>query len=51
MSASRPSRKGRLSVLFLKVAAAAGTIVELVGNLWGPVRVHGAATPPRRRRR
>ena len=48
MSASRPSRKNWLRVLFLRAAAAVGTVVDVVFNLWGPGRVHGSATPPRR---
>ena len=48
MSASRPSRKSWLTVLFLRAAAAIGTVVDVVLNLWGPGRVHGSATPPRR---
>jgi len=48
MSASRPSHKGWPTVLFLRAAAAVGTVVDVVFNLWGPGRVHGSATPPRR---
>ena len=48
MSASRPSHKGWPTVLFLRAAAAVGTVVDIVLNLWGPGRVHGSASPPRR---
>lgn len=51
MSAPRPSQKNWYAVLFFKVAAAVGTIIDIVCNLWGPARVHGSATPPRRKPR
>ena len=51
MSAPRPPRKNWYAVLFFKIAAAAGTIIDTVFNFWGPVRVHGSATPPRRKPR
>lgn len=46
MSPPRPSQKNWYAVLFFKIAAAAGTIIDIVLNLWGPARVHGSATPP-----
>jgi len=51
MSAPRPPRKNWYAVLFFKIAAAAGTIIDTVFNFWGPARVHGSATPPRRKPR
>ena len=51
MSASRPSQKNWHTVLFFKIAAVAATIIDTVLNLWGPGRVHGSATPPRRKAR
>ena len=46
MSAPRPSRKNWYAVLFSKIAAVVGTIIDTVFNFWGPTRVHGSATPP-----
>jgi len=51
MSAPRPSRKNWYAVLFSKIAAVVGTIIDTVFNFWGPTRVHGSATPPRRKPR
>jgi hypothetical protein len=51
MSASRPSRNNWYAVLFFKIAAVVGTIIDTVFNFWGPARVHGSATPPRRKPR
>jgi len=49
MSTPCPSRKNWYATLFLKIAAIAGTIIDTVFNFWGPARVHGSATPPRRK--
>jgi hypothetical protein len=51
MSPPRPSQKNWYAVLFFKIAAVVGTIIEILLNLWGPARVHGSATPPRRKPR
>lgn len=51
MSEPRPSQKNWYAVLFFDIAAAAGTIIDIVLNFWGPARVHGSATPPRRKPR
>ena len=51
MHLPRTSRKNTITALFFTVAAGLGTVIELLFNIWGPTRVHGSATPPRRKRR